>query len=573
MQSRVVSSQLPVSDAMSAGQGPLAAPATRSGPAQPGTFASVLTAKMSGQKTEVRNSSAPGRRIASEEVCVDKGGLTRSKPEKQNAAKQSPIRTLPRAEIPSAPASAASARGNIGLQQDLNQVSKAGAASAKGEFDPLTAGPGGIRTAAESAGLDTADWAWNSATEPSALCRHNPAAIQSSETQLHESTQSAPSTSGQGDNAPDHPDETSCVLGDTPAPSLATDFGSPLESAAGGASDLPPGDAATATASTVLPNRLAPSSAKEQASDVPATVAEGDKKDTKPEAGPAARALEALSNASGRIAESHVKPELSAIPVPNLVAPCSTDGNPKRVVDAPNWNVHKSDASGPKSLQACTSEPLGNEQPRFNVSDATTARLHIAQAASAATSDGQDKLGAPPGALTPEVERANPAAANLEDGAPHVAAPTSSPTENASAPSVVLHIARVLERMGQSEMRVGLNSSDFGSLELHTHVEQDRVNANIVTDHTGLRAAMVAEMPSLEHGIAQHQLKLDSFTLDARTGGDAGDSGAAGGHSSSHGGWMQPANQVSEISDETPALEIAPSAWTASHSGGLNVQA
>lgn len=127
--------------------------------------------------------------------------------------------------------------------------------------------------------------------------------------------------------------------------------------------------------------------------------------------------------------------------------------------------------------------------------------------------------------------------------------------------------------MGQSEMRLGLNSGNFGAIELHTHVNQDQVGASIATSHAELRAAMMAEMPSLEHAIAQHQLKLDSFNLDSRTSAQNGGSGDAAGNQSPR-GWTRPGTEVSEFNDDMAAQESSlPQAWAAPHSSGLNVHA
>jgi flagellar hook-length control protein FliK len=149
----------------------------------------------------------------------------------------------------------------------------------------------------------------------------------------------------------------------------------------------------------------------------------------------------------------------------------------------------------------------------------------------------------------------------------------SSPAENAQAVPTVIQSAQVLERMGKAEIRLGLNSSNFGSIELHTSVNQERVGATISTSHAELRTAMIAEMPSLEHAIAQHQMRLDSFQFDSRSGSQGGDTGASGGNQSGSRGGTQSANRISELKEDSAAQEVPlPQAWTASHSG-LNVHA
>ena len=152
-------------------------------------------------------------------------------------------------------------------------------------------------------------------------------------------------------------------------------------------------------------------------------------------------------------------------------------------------------------------------------------------------------------------------------------AAASSPVENTPAAPAVIQSAQVLERMGKSEIRLGLNSSNFGNIELHTSVNQDRVGASIATSHAELRSAMIAEMPSLEHAIAQHQLRLDSFQFDSRSGSQAGDSSASNGNQSGSRSGTQSDSRISELTNDSAAQEVPlPPAWTASHSG-LNVHA
>jgi hypothetical protein len=83
---------------------------------------------------------------------------------------------------------------------------------------------------------------------------------------------------------------------------------------------------------------------------------------------------------------------------------------------------------------------------------------------------------------------------------------------------MIVQSARVIGRMEQTEMRVGVNTADFGSVELRAGISQDRVSATISAAHLELHAAMVAEMPSLERAIGQHQLHLDALDFRSPSG-------------------------------------------------------
>jgi len=119
----------------------------------------------------------------------------------------------------------------------------------------------------------------------------------------------------------------------------------------------------------------------------------------------------------------------------------------------------------------------------------------------------------------------------LADGQRAIPKPPSSPDSAHSissgptpatpgAPSTLpLHPAVVLERMDKAEIRIGLQSENFGAIRLHTSVAEDQVGASVSTSHAGLRDALVVEAASLEKAMARHSLRLDSVQVDANAGG------------------------------------------------------
>ena len=139
--------------------------------------------------------------------------------------------------------------------------------------------------------------------------------------------------------------------------------------------------------------------------------------------------------------------------------------------------------------------------------------------------------------------------------------------------------ARILERMGQTEMRVGVNTADFGNLELRASVSQNQVGASIATAHGELRAAMMAEMPSLERSMEHHQLRLEHLDLGAHNGGansghQKGDSFAQQHPRSQPGSEAGLTATSSSSGDAVPSPGApAPSSGSAPYSSGLNVHA
>ncbi len=153
--------------------------------------------------------------------------------------------------------------------------------------------------------------------------------------------------------------------------------------------------------------------------------------------------------------------------------------------------------------------------------------------------------------------------------------PASAAADTTQTAPPVMQSARVLDRMGQSEIRVGLNTADFGNLELHTRVNQDRVAATLATSHNELRAALVAEMPSLQQAMMQHRLTLDSFHLDTHSGAQPNKNhGAPADSQKQSQAWEQTAVGPGTAAEGLPVAETVPSPiWIHPYSSGLNVHA
>lgn len=103
-------------------------------------------------------------------------------------------------------------------------------------------------------------------------------------------------------------------------------------------------------------------------------------------------------------------------------------------------------------------------------------------------------------------------------------ASASSPPDDSPTPAPPLS-TRAMERITQSGIHVGLRSTEFGSIEVHTNLNQDRVGATIATTHAELRSAMQAEIPALQDAMARHQLRLENVAVSPQTGGQGGQSG------------------------------------------------
>ena len=570
MQLSVASCQLSVSKATVAGDGPFAAAATATGKklAPNATFGNVISAKVAAQAGDGRSAPPPDSRTPAPEagtVSCRKAGSAglrpekQSKPEKHNGDQLAPAQALSAAEVLPTYPNAATTQGNFCLQEeDCGKGPATGIANPANGAESALANSCGAAPASgdEAAEPGTAESAWRAAMEDAGLQQQTSVPIPPPETQPYAATQNT--------RGPDQQETT-----DRP-----------------GNAALPrPGQGQTLTSKTATPE-----SAKLQ--DRPAAVSPGaaraeappqasERRPENDETGAAAAQLTTptraeLSDLPGRASEAELKPVLPVTPPVNSAVMRSGEAASRRSSDGTIRNARKLDANTTKPPQPSGDATPSEEEPRFTMSDSIADKAHLTQpTATIATHDAQGKTSTPANAVLGDAGRAAGDTADAKDAKPQAAsaAPTSTPAENAPAPPAVIQSARVLERMGQSEIRLGLNSNNFGSIELHTRVNQDRVGASIATSHTDLRAAMMAEMPSLERAMAQHQLKLDSFNFDTRTGTQNSDSGSSARNQSPRSP-TQSAGHISGFSDETAAEQTAPlQAWTAPHSGGLNVHA
>ena len=110
---------------------------------------------------------------------------------------------------------------------------------------------------------------------------------------------------------------------------------------------------------------------------------------------------------------------------------------------------------------------------------------------------------------------------------------TSQTPATPQAPAVALpgpvQMAQMVNRMGQSEMRIGMNTSAFGSVEVRTVVHTGDVGLIIGSEKGDLRGLLANEMPALTNVLQQQNLKLNSVNF--MQGFAFSNSGSGGGDS------------------------------------------
>jgi hypothetical protein len=112
--------------------------------------------------------------------------------------------------------------------------------------------------------------------------------------------------------------------------------------------------------------------------------------------------------------------------------------------------------------------------------------------------------------------------ATANSGLPHKSDATVLPPSSEARPAVrppleppaplppgPVQMAQLVNRAGQSEMHIGLNTSAFGSVEVHTVVHANEVGVSIGSEKGDLRSLLSNELPGIANTLQQQNLRLN----------------------------------------------------------------
>jgi hypothetical protein len=224
---------------------------------------------------------------------------------------------------------------------------------------------------------------------------------------------------------------------------------------------------------------------------------------------------------------------------------------PKMILP-PNSTIH--DAHVPNSGTSVANSQTnntqsGNSQPSAAQSsnDPTSSSITglptpVAErdAASATTAQaGQLPAPAVQPALAPTSMTAAPApvAASVAETLPRSTEPAATPQGSAAGipaqtsealPPAPVQLAQMISRSAQSEMRIGMSTSAFGTVEVRTVVHANDVGLVIGSEKGDLRTLLGNELPAITNSLQQQNLRLNSvnfmqgFAFSNNTSGGGG---------------------------------------------------
>lgn len=122
----------------------------------------------------------------------------------------------------------------------------------------------------------------------------------------------------------------------------------------------------------------------------------------------------------------------------------------------------------------------------------------------------------------------------------------------ASSPGPV-QLAQIVHNAAQSNMRIGLNTASFGSVEVRTTVHANEVGVSIGTEKGDLRSLLTTELPAITGNLQQQNLRLTQVSFHQQ-GFSSSNNLMSGGDSQSRSFSAKPGFSVRSI-QEPPAVE------------------
>jgi hypothetical protein len=229
-----------------------------------------------------------------------------------------------------------------------------------------------------------------------------------------------------------------------------------------------------------------------------------------------------LPATNSSIRDIHIGSDGSNVSVPSAAHGGGSTSNVAQNAAPPDSGDTNAGPSGSLSLSSSISTAQALH--------ADPAVVAAAPAAAAPSPAGADSSAATLPLVQPVTSIANTKASSTTPAAGNPATPLPASPDAAPVPATgPVQIAQMVSRVGQAEMRIGVNTSAFGSVEVRTVVHASDVGLTIGSEKGDLRGLLGNEMPAITNSLQQQNLRLSSINF---TQGFASSShGSEGGNS------------------------------------------
>ncbi len=98
-------------------------------------------------------------------------------------------------------------------------------------------------------------------------------------------------------------------------------------------------------------------------------------------------------------------------------------------------------------------------------------------------------------------------------------AETQSHADAAPAyPTSLVHSAKLIERIGEAELRLGIRAGEFGSVDIRTSMVRNQFTAEISVERGELSRVLAAELPSLQNRLTEQHVPVANITVQNHAG-------------------------------------------------------
>jgi hypothetical protein len=247
--------------------------------------------------------------------------------------------------------------------------------------------------------------------------------------------------------------------------------------------------------------------------------------------------MSASAQSSGQLNMSQtVTASVNAEPVPKPVSTAASDSkaaSKDSATDAAGLKQHplstQDQAGSQTGSQATTSSDQTQGAPASQVASAVPAEMNITNHAAASTTHAQDVVSNVPASVGTSTAREAGIAAKTPEA-------TGTASAAAAAPPMppAINAAKLIQSVGQSEMRVGMRSNEFGNISINTSATKELVSAQISLDHGELAKALATHLPEMQTRLGNNQavdVRIDMNGQGQGTGTSSGMSNSSSDHS------------------------------------------
>jgi hypothetical protein len=245
--------------------------------------------------------------------------------------------------------------------------------------------------------------------------------------------------------------------------------------------------------------------------------------------------MSASAQPSGQLNMSQtVTPNLNATPVSKPVSTAASDSKPETKDSASDTaglkqhSLSTQDQAGTQTgSQTTTSSDQTQGTTTSQVPSTVPAEMNITNHAVASATHAQDVVSNVPAAVGTSTAREAGIAAKTPE-----AAGTASAAAAAAPMPPAVNTAKLIQSVGQSEMRVGMRSNEFGNISINTSATKELLSAQISLDHGELAKTLATHLPEMQTRLGNNQAVDVRIDMNGQgTGTSSGMSNSSSDHS------------------------------------------